>query len=84
MLSVVSELDWEAGELCQQVVMTGGEMLEVGSEGTGLKVVVEGSAEGYRIEVLTQGGRRVEVGKEEAVPVRRGEKVVIRVSPREG
>ena len=86
MLRVGADLDWDAGEMCQQAVITGvgREVLELGSEGTSLKVVMEGSAEGYRIEVLTQGGRRVEVIKEVMVPVRRGEKVVIRVSPREG
>ena len=46
--------------------------------------MVEGSAEGYRVEVLTEGGRRVEVGEREVVAVRREERVVIRVSPREG
>jgi hypothetical protein len=62
----------------------GREVLDMGPEGTILKMVIEGSADGYRIEVLTQGGTRVEVIKEDIVPVRRGEKVVIRVSPREG
>ena len=85
-LRVAADLDWEAGEMCQQVVITGvgREVLELGTEGTSLKAVLEGSADGYRIEVITQGGRRVEVIKEVMVPVRRGEKVVIRVSPREG
>ena len=46
--------------------------------------MVEGSEEGYSLEVLTEGGRRVEVREREVVAVRRGEKVVIRVSPREG
>ena len=85
-MRVAADLDWDSGEMCQQVVITGvgREMLELGSEGTFLKVVVEGSADEYIIEVLTQGGRRVEVIKEEMVPVRREEKVVIRVSPRAG
>jgi hypothetical protein len=59
------------------------EVLDLGPEGTILKIMIEGSADGYRIEMLTQGSRRVEVIKEDIVPVRRGEKVVIRVSPRE-